>query len=140
MSPKNSVQDIVSPPAKPWDIDCSVEPSMTKQEFKNDCDVNVIISRCLKSGMPLPSSVVAPIYADVTQFGDYRDCLNRVLAAQESFNALPADLRSYFSNDPSQLLAFIADPANKDKAVELGLLEKPVLPPAPPAPPVPPGT
>lgn len=127
---------VVSPPAKPWDIDCSGDPVLTKQEFAKDCDVNVIIARCVKSGLPLPSAVAEPLFADVTQIGSYADCVRRVTVARDSFMQLPAELRSEFGNDPANLISFIADPANRPKAIELGLIAKPVVDDKAVAPPV----
>lgn len=119
----------VSPPPQPWDIDCSKDPVITKQEFASDCDVNKIIARCVKSGLPLPSVTAAPLYADVSEVGSYADCLRRVSAAEDAFMQLPASLRTEFNNDASQLISFLADPANVDRAVELGLLVKPKVDP-----------
>lgn len=135
-------EKVVSPGPKPWDIDCSGDTPITKQEFRDDCDVNKIIARCVKSGAPLPGSF-APVFADVTGIGDYRAVVERQRNAELAFMALSADVRSYFDNDPVALIEFLQDPSNRDKAVELGILEKPkppvVEPPvaasaAPPAP------
>ncbi|WNK12976.1 MAG: internal scaffolding protein [Microvirus sp.] len=118
---------IVSPPPAPWDIDCSGDVVRTKQEFAKDCDVNVIIARCLKSGMPLPSVSAAPLYADVSEVGSYADCIRRVNAAESAFMELPADIRSQFDNEPANIISFLADPANKDQAIAIGLIPKPVV-------------
>lgn len=115
----------VSPAPKPWDIDCSNDPAITKQEFADDCDVNKIIARCVKSGLPLPSAVAQPLYADVSEIGSYADCVRRVNSAEESFMQLPAAIRTRFDNDPGTLLAFLADPASVPEAIKLGLLVPP---------------
>lgn len=128
------LRDNVSPAPKPWDIDCSNDPALTKQEFRDDCDVNVIIARCLKTGLPLPSQVVGPLFADVSEVGSYTDCVRRVKAAEDSFMNLPASIRTEFRNEPSLLIAFLADPANLPKAMDLGLVDRPkaVVPKSPP--------
>ena len=48
--------------------------------------------------------------------------------------ALPSRVRRRFDNDPAELMEFLADEANREEAVMLGLIEKeePVQPaPAP---------
>lgn len=128
------VTAVVSPLPKPWDIDCSRDIPLAKQEFKDDCDINVIISRCLKSGLPLPSVVSRPLFADVSEVGSYADCVRRVKAAENAFMNLPASIRSEFGNEPSVLIAFLADPRNRPRAIELGLVDPPKAVPVPAVP------
>ena len=116
---------IISPKPQPWDIDCSKDPVLTKQEFADDADINKVIARCLKSNLPLPSVIAAPLFADVSEVGSFDECLRRVQAANEAFDELPAHLRTEFDNEPSKLIRFLADPANVPKAIDLGLLDKP---------------
>lgn len=126
---------VKSPSFKPWDIDCSNDPVLTKQEFAKDCDVNEIISRCVRSQMPLPSDVAAPLFADVSEIGSFDDCLRRVTVANASFMQLPANIRNRFNNDVGSLLDFLADTANVPEAIRIGLIEAPKpFEPAVPAP------
>lgn len=125
MKVREGVLVVVSPPAAPWDVDCSSDEPLTKQEFVKDCDVNLIIARCLK-GMGLTHiNEVRPVFADVSQIGDFADCVRRVDAAYDAFMLLPAEVRSEFQNDPVQLVRFLQDPGNRGRAIELGLIEKP---------------
>jgi phage internal scaffolding protein len=48
---------------------------------------------------------------------------NTLIAAQNAFKTLPASIRKEFNNDPSQVIDFLNNPANKDKAIELGLID-----------------
>lgn len=107
-------------------VDCQGGEVLTKQEFKDECDVNLIIERCMRGGYVPPASV-APVFADVSEIGDFSDCMRRVKAAEEAFMLLPAKTRSFFSNDPRNLMAFLNDTKNRDKAIELGLIDKPVV-------------
>jgi phage internal scaffolding protein len=43
------------------------------------------------------------------------------MAAQDSFLALPAKIRSRFGNDPALFVEFASDEANKDEMKALGL-------------------
>lgn len=104
-------------------IDCSGDQPVTKQEFKKDCDVNVIIARCLRSGVPLPGIDAQQVFADVSQFGDFSEAVRIVHSANDAFMTLDADLRARFSNNPARLIEFIQNDANYDEAVKLGLVE-----------------
>lgn len=123
---------VVSPPPNPWDVDCqAANDGLTKQEFVKDCDVNLILARCLRMGAPIPGADVQAVFADVSSVGDFADCVRRVKAAEEAFLTLPAEIRSEFGNDATNLVAFLEDPANRARAIELGLVSKPVEPLAP---------
>lgn len=108
---------------KATEIDCSGDEPMTKQEFKDDADINVIVDRCLRHGAQLPVAV-PPVFADCTQIPDFRGLQQRMLDVQDAFMLLPAKTRSFFDNDPVKAVEFVADEKNLDKAVELGLLAK----------------
>lgn len=128
-------------------VDCSVEPSLTKQEFRDECDINVLMARYEKTGIP-PDHFASgtPRYGDFTDVPDYHSAMNTVIQAQTLFEALPARVRERFGNDPAQMLDFLRDPENKAEAIELGLVDRPadpepptrvevVQPAEPPAPP-----
>lgn len=97
------------------------DPSLTSQSFKDECDINVIIDRYVRSGEPLPLPDIRD-YGDFTGALDYHSSVNQILAAQASFMALPAKVRSRFNNDPGQLLEFISDADNIEEARKLGIL------------------
>ncbi len=99
------------------------EPSLAQQHFKDECDINTILERFNITGM-LPQSPLSPRYGDFTGIGDYHTALNRVIAAQDEFEALPAQIRARFDNDPSKLIEFLQDETNRPEAEELGLVEK----------------
>jgi len=99
------------------------DPSLTKQSFKDEVDVNNIVARYKKTGqLPGHLSTVQPMYGDVSSVPSYQDALNTVLTAQATFMALPSAVRSRFDNDPGKLLAFISDPKNAKEGVSMGLL------------------
>lgn len=99
------------------------EPSLAQQHFKEECDINTILQKFNITGM-LPQSTLSPRYGDFTGIGDYHTALNRVIAAQDEFEALPAQIRARFNNDPAQLIEFLQDEANRPEAEKLGLVEK----------------
>lgn len=100
--------------------------TLTKQSFRDECDINNIVSRWNKTGVVGSSFNNTPgYYGDVSNVADYHASLNLVLAATQGFNALPSSLRERFNNDPAQLLGFLDNPENRDEAIALGLVAKP---------------
>lgn len=100
------------------------KPSRAKQAFKNECDVNIILSKYMKTGVLSHVNGSAPRFGDFTNATDYQTSLNRILEANSAFEAMPAKIRARFANDPAQLIAFVSDPANRKEAEDLGLVEK----------------
>lgn len=100
----------------------AVEPSLAKQSFKAECDINNIMDKYKRAGViGFQDNMKQGRFADLTNAGDYHLSLNKVLDAQRAFDALPSGVRSAFQNDPSLMLEFVADPANLDRAIELGI-------------------
>lgn len=112
----------------------TVGPSMTKQSFASELDVNRIVARGIQSGFVRQH--VGSRYLDLPDATDYHTAMNQVLEAQAAFNALPSALRNRFGNDPAELLVFLSDTGNRAEAIELGLIEPdpPQPEPASPAP------
>jgi phage internal scaffolding protein len=104
------------------------EPSLAQQHFKDECDINTILQKFNVTGL-LPQSPLSPRYGDFSGIGDYHTALNRVIAAQDEFEALPAQIRARFENDPAKLIEFLGDESNRSEAEELGLVEKAVIEP-----------
>lgn len=109
--------------------------SLTKQEFKEECDINQIALQ-YGLGYAVPVNVRAPVQLDFVQVTDYAAAMRELQAAQGSFLAMPARVREEFGNDPARFVAFCSDPANLERMRELGLTREPgaVIPPLPGAP------
>lgn len=105
------------------------EPTMTVQSEKDNCDINAIMNRYATCGTPLPyrTDGVQPVYADVSELGDYMENYQRCKQAEEMFNNLPSALRKELDNNPANLLHFIQDKKNKERCYEYGLLNKPAV-------------
>lgn len=103
----------------------------TKQEFKDECDINVLMKRYQKTGLfpQHPGSV--PRYVSNIGMPDYQDSLNIVMKAESEFAGLNSELRKRFDNDPAKFLAFVNDEANAEELVKLGLREAPKPEPGP---------
>lgn len=112
----------------------TVGSSMTKQSFAADAHIGNIVKRAF-AGMPvtqMPARNPEDIYLDVSNLPSYQESLNLVIATENVFNSLDAVTRQKFGNDPSRMLDFVADPANKDAAVQLGLIAADSVSPAEP--------
>lgn len=97
--------------------------SKTQQNLKRETDIDYIVERSRKIGM-LPNNNRVPTYQDVSQVPDYQSALHIVINAQKQFDLLDSKIRKRFRNDPSEMMAFLADPANIDEAVKLGMMTK----------------
>ena len=98
------------------------EPTLAKQEFKDECDINNVMLQYARTG-ELPYTTLKPSFGDFRSARTYQESMNLIIEAQNSFKELPAMVRAQFKNDPSQLIDFLNNPANKDKAIELGLID-----------------
>lgn len=103
-----------------------VKPSLCQQHFKDECDINTIIAHFQETGV-MPSGQREPLFGDFAGIPqDFMSAQNLFDEAQERFYSLSSDLRKEFNNNPAELLQFMANPMNADKAFELGLINKPV--------------
>lgn len=110
-------------------------PSLTKQSFRDECDVNFILRKYQKTGLLEHVNRFQGDYADLTDVPDYQTSLNKVIDAQSAFMTLPSAIRKQFSNDPQEFLEFVQNPDNADAMIEMGLRDRPapVEPPAAPS-------
>lgn len=100
-------------------------PSLTKQSFAAECDINLIVDRFRRTGVVDHVSSVQPQYLDCLNVTDYSDAIMAVREADDIFAALPSAVRRRFDNDPSLFLAAFEDPSMRDELTELGLLVAP---------------
>jgi len=101
--------------------------SRTQQASKDEADINTIVRRFGITGQ-LPQGTRLPQYGDFSGVFDFQSAQNAIRRAQEAFNALPADVRDAFRNDPHEFVEFASNPENLDDLREMGL-----APPALPA-------
>lgn len=110
---------------------------LTRQEFKDECDINKILANYAQTGQLGHLNTRPPMWGDVGP-QDFQTALHLVMDAQAEFDKLPAKVRDRFANDPAKLLAFVQDESNRSEAISLGLVPSP--PPAAPATPPAPST
>lgn len=103
------------------------EPSRTRQEFKQECDLNHILKKFAKTpeGMEALSKAQGFIggqFFDATDMPDYRSTLDYIRHADEAFMRLPAEIRRRFNNQTAEYLDFVVNPQNQDELVKMGLM------------------
>lgn len=95
--------------------------TMTKQSFKEECDINTIVRRFGLTG-EMPVNVRMPSYGDFTGVWDYRSAMDALIQARDSFEAMPAEVRRRFNDDPAEFVDFCSNKDNLDEARKLGLV------------------
>lgn len=101
------------------------DPTLAIQSGAEEADINTIVRRFGLTGQ-LPSNVRQPEYGDFTGINNYHEAMNAIIQAEESFEAMPAEVRARFHNDPGEFVDFVADEANRAEAEKLGLVRKPM--------------
>jgi phage internal scaffolding protein len=98
------------------------ENSLTRQEFKDECDINHIMARYQSTGeLPRLNQGTAQ-FLDVSASLQFQDSMNFIAEAQSMFNELPSRIRDRFYNDPAQFLDFCSNPKNTVELASMGLL------------------
>lgn len=102
----------------------------TKQEFRDQCDINNIIKSFTLTGQisHISAKAAQGVFMDLPDDVDFQNAMNVVAKAGEAFDALPAKIRDRFHNNPAEFLAFVEDPANADELVKLGIRQAPPRP------------
>jgi len=121
-------------------VDTSLIPSMTKQSFKDECDINILMSRYERTGVLDFVNEHEAHYGDISPI-EFHEAMNIVAQGKSMFEAMPGALRARFENEPAKFLEFVQDERNRDEAVSLGLVnptpkavpvDEPLVPSEPP--------
>lgn len=94
--------------------------SLTDQQYKDECSIEGIVK---KYGI-LPAPTVEPMITDVSDVGDFVECMQRVEDGLAQFSGLPSEVRARFGNDPRALFEWLSNASNVEEAVKLGLMVK----------------
>lgn len=99
-----------------------VTPSMTRQEFMEECDINTIMAK-YDGYLSDPMRNMRPaMYVDFTDLPDtLMGTMALVKEASDAFYRLPATVRREFDNDPVRFADYAADPSNIDQMRIWGL-------------------
>ncbi|QCQ84930.1 internal scaffolding protein [Blackfly microvirus SF02] len=107
------------------------EPSLTRQEFAEECDINTIMARYEAGGAISHVNRASPVYLDTTLYPGLQASMDAFREASLSFAALPAHVRREFDNDPQKFVDFALDEANVGRMREWGLAEPEKVPDSP---------
>lgn len=97
--------------------------SLTKQEFVEESDMNVIIDRLLR-GADAPPPVLPEHFGDMTTKTSYFDMQTKLAEANETFYGLPAKKREEFGNNAAvwaDAVVTALNAGNRDALVAMGL-------------------
>lgn len=97
------------------------KPSLTQQQFKDECDINNILKSYQETGTINHINRKPQIFGDFSDVKDFRESLELIQYATSEFMQLPAKVRARFKNDPAELVEFCNNPNNLEEAISLGL-------------------
>lgn len=90
------------------------EDSKVQQQFRNDCDPNTIVRRFGVTGQLGQVDLSgAAMYGDFTGINDLESALDRMERVNQTFMALPPEVRERFGND---VVAFAGEAMASDPA------------------------
>lgn len=119
-----TVGKIVHPFGEKVVVGLECGPGRTKQSHKDECDINLILRKYVKTGIIEHVKEHKGSYGDFASF-DFQEAMEKVAEAHQLFETVPAKIRKMFGNDPAAFLAYVQDEGNTDKLIELGLAKKP---------------
>lgn len=117
-APYNYDPDKVS---KETALDCGTE-SKVQQHQAEETDINYIVKRFLKTGV-LPQTRADGVYGDFSEVPDFSTAQLVIREGKEAFDALPAQVRKRFNNDPAAFVEFATNPENESELRKMGLLD-----------------
>ena len=96
------------------------KPSLTKQSFTKECNVNTIMEKYQKTG------AIEHVNKNEASYGyasgqDFSEAMAIIATGKTMFEELPSSIRTKFQNDPAQFLDFVQDPNNLEEMRKLGL-------------------
>lgn len=99
-------------------------PSATRQEHKEEAEINTIVERFDRTGQLTHVSRLTGQYIDVSNIGSFQEALAMAEHGQGVFNNLPSSIRTLFDNNAAAFMDFMAT-ATPEELSELGLTTAP---------------
>ncbi len=97
----------------------------TKQSFRDECDINLIMQRAAQGGTISHLAKYEGTYSDFSDY-DFFEQTQMLTRGREIFDDLPAELRREFGQSPAAFFQYVNDPENvKTLAEKLPALAKP---------------
>lgn len=95
--------------------------SRTKQSFKDDCDINIVVERHARTGFLNTIQAPPPMYLDLASVQDWKTAMDHMTSMNTYFMELPAAVRAEFDNDPAKFTDFLAAHDAHEQLKDLGL-------------------
>lgn len=118
---KNSIRNRFSPQVRVHPEDTGA-PGLVKASMQDECDINNIVKKYLRTGTVNHMSRYGGRYGDFDPL-TFHEAMNIVRQGEEMFDALPAKLRRRFQGSPEAFLEYVQNPENIPEMRELGLAE-----------------
>lgn len=114
-------------------VDCeSADDGKTRQEFRDESDINFLMKRYENTGIPpWKDGAPPPQYLDVSVVPDFQSAMNAVIDAENAFMSLPATVRKEFDNDPVRFVEFASEVNEDGSSKNIAELRKWGLAPPP---------
>ena len=103
---------------------------MTQQHFKEQCDINRILDAYKVKARAMGVSVAELMpklgseqFLDVSNLDDYLTSQNRIAQVNQMFEALPAEVRRSYNDNPANFVAALGDSRNYRKFADLGIMD-----------------
>lgn len=97
------------------------QPSLAKQSFRDECDINNIMRKFEKSGLVDHINTHQGQYGDFIGYPEFHEAQNSIKVAEEMFATVPAKIRAKFGNSPEAFLDFVQDSSNEGELIKMGL-------------------
>jgi hypothetical protein len=109
--------------------------NLVEKHHATELDINKIVKRYTPKELLAQATLVDALYGDFSTFQGLQEASMQMEAAMEEFNALPAEIRREFDNNPGQLVKAIdqaqsGDAQVREKLVKMGVFQAPPPPPA----------
>lgn len=98
-----------------------LKPSLTDQQFKQECDIGFIVENYAKLGKSFENTNAN--YFDCTQVQDYQSAQLLVAECKSNFEMLPSKDRDRFKT-VENYLEFISNQANLKESYEKGYIDR----------------
>jgi hypothetical protein len=97
------------------------KPLRAEQHHARDLDINEIVRRASPRPQATPQTHV--VWGSWSSSDSFLKANQAVINARDAFMTLPVRVRAQFNNRPENLLSFLQDSRNRDRAIALGLVE-----------------
>jgi len=94
--------------------------SRTHQSGKDECDINLIMAKYVRTGTLDHQKQHGENYEFATSI-DLHEALTLIATADSMFEDLPSSIRTKMQNDPAKFLDFVQNPDNQAELITLGL-------------------